>query len=72
MLTEWKSDVVCFSETWLTSTSTSDSFLAVGGFSFFRRDRPHGHGGGLLIYANLDLQPRRRPDLEHPDMECVV
>ena len=65
--------MVCFCETWLTSNSTCDSFLAVDGFSFFRRDRPNDRrGGGLLVYVNRELQPTRRLDLENPEIECLT
>ena len=73
MLSEWNCNVVCFCETWLTSTSTCDSFLAIDGFSFFRRDRPNDRrGGGLLVYVNRELQPTRRLDLENPEIECLT
>ena len=72
ILNEWQSQVVCLCETWLHSCSTTDSFLSIDGYTLFRRDRPHNHHGGLLVYVNPNLRPRRRPDLEHTDIECIT
>lgn len=67
----WKCEIVCLSETWLSS-DISDSFLSIPSFSLFRRDRPQGNHGGLLVYASSHLGLHRRIDLEDPDIECVV
>ena len=72
ILNEWQSQVVCLCETWLHSCSTTDSFLSIDGYTLFRRDRPHNRHGGLLVYVNPNLRPRRRPDLEHTDIECIT
>ena len=30
------------------------------------------HGGGLVIYTLSDISTVRRPELEHPDIECLA
>ena len=73
LLTEWKSDVLCLSETWLQPHFLPDSALTIPGFTMHRRDRPSAfHGGGLLVYLNSALCTRRRPDLEHRAIECIA
>ena len=73
LLTEWKSDVLCLSETWLQPHSLPDSALTIPGFIMHRRDRPSAsHGGGLLVYLNSALRTQRRPDLEHRSIECIA
>jgi len=72
ILSEFKCQILCLSETWL-SHEVPDSFLSIPSFNTFRRDRPQGkHGGGLLVYAAPHLRPCRRQELEHPDVECIV
>ncbi len=71
ILTEWKCQIVCLSETWL-SPEIPDAFLSIPSFSLFRRDRPRGNHGGLIVYASSHLGLRRRNDLEDPDIECVI
>mgnify|MGYP000421599325 CR=1 FL=1 len=38
----------------------------------FRRDRQHGFGGGILIFAKHSLSIKRRVDLESPEIENLV
>ena len=46
MITDWKSDILCLSETWLRPSSTVDTHLTQKNFTLFRRDRPsRSHGG---------------------------
>ena len=71
ILTEWKCEIVCLSETWLSS-AIPNSFLFIPSFSLFRHDRPQGKHGGLLVYASSHLGLQRRADLEDPDIECIV
>lgn len=71
-MNDWKSDIVCFSETWLQPTSTTNSHLCLPNYSFFRRDRPNRTHGGILVYTRTHLDVRRRTDLEHDDIECVT
>ena len=64
MLAEWKADIVCLCGTWLEPNSTTNRFLGVSHYLFFRRDRQLGFHGGLLVYENPRLCPNRRFDLE--------
>ena len=72
MLPTWNSDVLFLSETWLRPHTTTSTHLALPHFSLHRRDRPHREHGGLLVYTSSDLCTKHRPDLEHPDIECVT
>ena len=68
----WRSDIACFSETWLTPT-TPDSLLTLQNFTHYRRDRTSGRrGGGLLIYVRSHFRATRRVDLETNDIECLA
>ena len=72
MLEVWMSDILCLSETWLSPKSIIDSHLEVNDFLLFRRDRPEGLHGGVMLYAKNTLNCRRRTDLEHEKVECIV
>ena len=72
MLEVWMSDILCLSETWLSPKSIIDSHLEVNDFLLFRRDRPEGLHGGVMLYAKNTLNCRRRTDLEHEKIECIV
>ena len=51
-----KFDIFTISETWTDST-VSDSSLEISDYQFFRQDRgSHKSGGGLCIYAKLNLK----------------
>lgn len=69
---DWNSDIYCFSETWLKPTSTTNSFLEIEDYSYFRRDRLEKAGGGLLVYFADRLRVKRRPDLETKEIECIT
>ena len=69
------SHILCLSETWLTPKSIIDSHLEVKDFLdflLFRHDRPEGLHGGVMWYAKNTLNCRRRTDLEHEKIECIV
>ena len=72
MLPTWNSDILFLSETWLRPHTTTSTHLALPNFSLHRRDRPHREHGGLLVYTSSDLCAIHRPDLEHPDIECIT
>ncbi len=42
-------DFLCMSETWLTSNVPTD-LINIPGYICYRKDRPKGRGGGVLIY----------------------
>ena len=55
---------MCFSETHLDITVSSESLGISDCYSNpYRKDR-NSHGGGLLMYINTSLAHKRRPDLE--------
>ena len=57
-------EVLCFSETHLDITVSSESLGISDCYSNpYRKDR-NSHGGGLLMYINTSLAHKRRPDLE--------
>ena len=56
MLTDWKCDIMCFCETWLSPLDMDNSLL-IDGFSFFHRDRNNGSHGGLLVYVKSEYAP---------------
>ena len=72
MITDWKSDILCLSETWLRPSGTVDTHLTQENFTLFRRDRPSRSHGGLLVYVRNHVQVRRRPDLELRELECIT
>ncbi|KAK7877748.1 hypothetical protein WMY93_030562 [Mugilogobius chulae] len=49
LLTNSNLDFLCISETWLRP-STPEHVFTVPGYQCFRRDRPEGKGGGVLLY----------------------
>ena len=57
-------------ETHLNSVIDS-SLLSVDGYTFIRKDRTSGAGGGVGCYIRNDLNWERRSDLETPEMEAI-
>ena len=72
MITDWKSDIICFSETWLRPSSTVDAHLTKENFTLFCRDRPSRSQSGLLVYTRNHVQVRRHSDLELRELECIT
>ena len=62
-------NIMCLSETFLDNR-VMDSELTMDGFDFFRKDRST-HGGGLIIYFDINLSVLRREDLEENDIESI-
>ena len=60
----------CLQETFLTS-QTNENQLAVENYGIFRRDRPTGHGGGIIVYVHNRIKARRCFDLEDANLELV-
>ena len=51
------SDIICYSETWL-SAKVDEPLLSSDGYKYFRQDRTYGtQGGGLIIYVEETLAP---------------
>ena len=60
-------DVVLVTESWCTS-DTTDAFLMLNGYHFFRTNRDHGRGGGCLVYISNSLSSCQ---FEHPYLNSV-
>ena len=58
-------------ETFLTAKHADISDLSHPDYSILRRDRPIGHGGGIVIYINNSLVVTRRSEFESPDHELI-
>ena len=70
LLVACSADVCFISETKL-DVAIPDTFLNIGGFSFFRFDRGRKHGGGLLVYYKNDLSlsmPQKSPKIHHCEL----
>lgn len=52
----------------MANEEISDSELEISGYQLLCLDRGSG-GGGLLVYARIDVKVLRRPDLEWPTIE---
>jgi len=63
-------DILFITETFLKPT-IPDCLFTVPGFRLFRKDRNSKGGGGLLAFVNMDLQVKRRTDLEDGEIEAL-
>ncbi len=64
-------DLLIFTETWLSQTTSNDD-LYISNFNLpFRCDRPARHGGGVAIYVREGIHATRRSDLEVNGIESV-
>ena len=62
--------IFALSETWLNSSIPSDLFRIPGYCPLFRLDRSDGrHAGGVGLYVSSEFVPKRRRDLESPELE---
>ena len=63
-------DILCVTESWLSS-NVDNSCIPLSGYSEpFRLDRS-SHGGGVMAYVKSDLFCTRRRDLEQPGAEIM-
>ena len=69
-----KNTVITLSETLIDSHSTydNDSLYEIQGFSFIKKNRANGKGGGVAMYISDDVNWKRRTDLENTNIECIV
>ena len=69
-----ESDILCCSETWLSST-INDSLIAINGKTVYRCDRKT-RGGGVCIFVNNSLSPFCKIDDKSsyisPDLEIIT
>ena len=64
-------DILCVTESWLSS-NVDDSCIPLSGYSEpFSLDR-NSHGGGVMAYVKIDLFCTRRRDLEQPGVEIAA
>ena len=56
-LTQPSIDILAIAESWLDD-SVSDNVCSVPNYSFFRRDRKEGAGGGVVCYVKNNLNSR--------------
>ena len=65
-------DIICISETWLSSTVSSDD-VKLNNFTLYRKDRDNGASGygGVAIYVANYLNSERRLDLEVNGLEYI-
>ena len=64
-----EADVLGITETWLNTTSYSDSSVAIDGYNLERRDMSTGRGGGVAVYLHDSVPYTRRHDLEKDQLE---
>ena len=62
--------ILCFSETHLDTSVTTNNLLLDGFDEPFRKDRSN-NGGGIMIYVSSVLKYKRRTDLENPRVETI-
>ena len=62
--------IIALTETWLNN-SHSDNSIELENYNIFRRDRPIGRGGGVLVYINCNLPCIRRTDIEPVQLELL-
>ena len=63
-------DIICLTETHLSTTVSNNRCFVQGFQDMFRSDRPDGYGGVGVLVSN-DLPCKRRTDLELAGMESV-
>jgi len=67
-----RTDVMCFSETFLQPHQHVNSLpLNYGSSVIFRCDRPDGQAGGVMIACSSYWKPQLNPIQKHPSLEAV-
>ena len=68
-----KNIIITLSETHIESHSAHDnnSLYEIPGFSFIKRNRNKGKGGGVAMYIPDNINWNRREDLENTNIECI-
>ena len=66
-------DIFTLSETHVVQDSYMDvdDLYTIPGYTFVKRNRATGKGGGVAIYISNKLMFNRREDLEHEDIESI-
>ena len=64
-------DILTFSETWLSSTTSSTDLYFPSFHPPERKDRPGDSHGGVIVYVKETIFYKRRMDLELNGVECI-
>ena len=66
-------DIITLSETHLLNSSYNDnnSLFEIPNYTFIKRNRNNGKGGGVAVYIKTNLKWERRQDLETDSVECI-
>ena len=68
--TQNKTDVICFTETWL-SHLVPDSALSLPGFLLLRKDRKNQAGSGVCVYIKQNIPCKRLAEMEKDEVESI-
>lgn len=64
-------DIAIITETWLCDGILDTELCCPDRYDLFRRDRG-ALGGGVMVACAARLCARRRSDLEHDELECII
>ena len=71
MLSYNHADIICITETWLSS-AIPDNVIALPNFTLFKNDRLSSIGGGVCAYINSKIfYCRRLTEFESPTIESL-
>ena len=70
ILLSYNFDIFSLSETSI-SEDFHNAFFDIRGYSFIRRDRKSGQGGGVGLYIRDGIDFARRPDLENDETDSL-
>lgn len=65
-------DILTLSETHLSKNTYNDHLYYISGYTFVKRNRTKGKGGGVAMYLKNGLNWKRRKDLDHESVESIV
>lgn len=70
--TSQKIDVLTLSETHISTTEDNEKLYTIPNYSFEKRNRINGKGGGVALYVKDSINYVRRTDLESRELENIV
>lgn len=65
-----KIDIAAVTETWFHE-KIDDQFVSIENYCIYRRDREHGRGGGVCVYAKKFINSKRLFELDDDQYECM-
>ena len=68
MLSLYKFDIVCVTETWLKNDSTQINYVQIPGYDFVYNNRTTSKGGGVGFYISEAYTYKTRSDITNVDM----